>query len=327
MFAARTILTGTIFETWCMYTATTWFGMIIIGVSVFTLGHIIRGILFLISRRIFDASRHIITYCCIAGMLLVSCYALYEARAMIEVTHITIPTEKLTHPVRIVQISDAHLDLERGNKLLRTLIRKTQALHPDMIAITGDFFEINPDVSHKLSKNLTQLTKIAPCFAVTGNHEWYAGIHRVDKACQMAGIRLLRNEHVPCKDVEVVGIDDSHSKKFGNSIPSVQSCVAYCNTQKPVVLLFHRPLQFPTAAECGVTLQLSGHTHNGQLFPGNLLVALTYRYATGLHKRKESFLYVSRGAGTWGPTMRWFSRPEIVCITLEPKVISQRTKP
>jgi predicted MPP superfamily phosphohydrolase len=153
--------------------------------------------------------------------------------------------------------------------------------------------------------------------AITGNHEFYAGLDIFKEMAKQSNIKILRNKTITIADtLQIIGLDDDAGKQFGIKGPGLDALIKTCDQNKPIILLFHRPLRFDEAAAKGVDLQLSGHTHAGQIPPADIMVWLIYKYPWGLYKKGDAYIYTSSGTGLWGPPMRFLSRNEIVYITL-----------
>ena len=155
-------------------------------------------------------------------------------------------------------------------------------------------------------------------YFVTGNHEYYSGADEWIAHLRSLGVTVLRNEHVrlPC-GIDVAGVDDWTAKQFGGDHgPDLDKALAGRDGAQPVVLLAHQPKAIFGAAAKEVALQLSGHTHGGQIFPFNFLVGLQQPYVAGLHRLNDMAIYVSVGTGYWGPPMRLLAPAEITEITL-----------
>ena len=249
----------------------------------------------------------------IAGAaVLLSIYGLVNA-LFIVVREVAIPLKGISRPVRIVQLSDIHVGTIHNSGYLCRIVNKTNELQPDMVLITGDLFDgIGPVNAH----TVTPLRDLrAPTFFVIGNHERYDGVDKVTQVLKDTGVRILRNEVVMCHGVQIVGID--FPEREGIKDNAVVRKIAFDKTI-PSVLMFHAPNGLEDAAQAGITLQISGHTHSGQLFPFTLLTRLFFRYVHGLHRIGDMYLYVSAGTGTWGPPMRIGSRNEITLLHLLP---------
>lgn len=223
---------------------------------------------------------------------------------------ITITTDKLTAPAKLVFISDIHLGSNRASHLA-AICNEIAKLEYDYLVIGGDLF----DSSAFHHSDLAPLTEISqPIYFVTGNHEYYVKGH----APKIASLRdyniiTLDNEAVQLGAMNVIGVSD-------NQPPRQQAEIAQRLTHPSLfnLLLVHQPGMWNLAPD-HTDLMLSGHTHNGQIFPFNYLVRLQFKTVYGLFTRGTSALYVSSGSGTWGPRMRLGSRNEIVHITLSPR--------
>jgi len=239
----------------------------------------------------------------------------YSARHP-RVEQLTIISDKLPagfQGLRIVQISDLHLGILIGRQRLDQLLQQIKNLHPDMLVSTGDLVDGEAHYLDGLSDGFAAYHPRYGKFAVTGNHEQYAGIRHAVAFHARAGFRLLRGEAVTVADaVTLVGVDDP-AVSAGNT--DERAILAQTPASRFVILLKHQPVIDPAAR---FDLQLSGHTHNGQIFPFGLLVKLFYPMIQGRHVLPGGGqLYVSRGTGTWGPPIRILAPPEITLIELK----------
>jgi len=220
----------------------------------------------------------------------------------------------------IIQLSDLHLQKWRSEKWLRHVVEETNRQDPDLVLITGDLIEEHMDRCQKFIPILRRVESKQGVFAITGNHEFYSGIQNFLAFSQKAGIRVLRNEKVTMGDnLIIIGMDDITGRMFSSPRPDLETLLEDCNPNQPIILLTHRPEGFKEAADMGVDLHLSGHTHAGQIPPMDLIVLLTYRYPFGLYRYGSAFIYTTCGTGIWGPPMRFLSRSEIVKIVLVSK--------
>lgn len=214
--------------------------------------------------------------------------------------------------LNMVQLSDIHLG-STSEAFLRRVVEKTNALQPDVVFITGDLLDHCGSEVRQAVKALNELN--APVYFVTGNHEYYAGLEQVLELLKATPLQVLRNEMVEFKGVQVIGIDDS----FDRSQVRKQLKNITLDPQKYHILLYHQPEGFAQAHQAGINLMLSGHTHNGQIVPFNLVVGMVHRFIGGTYQEQGALLNVSRGTGTWGPRMRLGTSSEIVLIKLMPK--------
>jgi len=300
-----------------LYFSSVWLGMTAIAFSGFVIVDFSR--IFIKAQRF----RYYATISALVWIGLASGYALYNQAGMPAVREIGIPLAKL--PARlngftIVQLSDLHLDLSKSDRWLGRLVAETLALHPDLIVVTGDLIDTDICAVDGFCEILRGLKAAYGVYAVTGNHEFYAGIPMFMKIAANLNFDVLRNANVLIAGaIELAGIDDAHeAKRFENiSVKeSLASAFKKIDLNKPVILLSHQPDVFDLARKMGANLQLSGHTHAGQLPPMDLLVQILYEYPFGLYKRGAEYLYTTCGSAFWGPPMRLFTRPEIVKIVL-----------
>jgi uncharacterized protein len=250
-----------------------------------------------------------------AAALVLSVYGFFEARS-IRVERLRIETSKLPEgmaPIRIAQISDVHLGLLVRDGRLGKIVSKIRAEAPDLLVGTGDIVDGQMHHLNGISPLLSDLSPRLGKFAVVGNHEVYAGLSQSLSFLRTCGFTLLRQESLTVGGViNVVGVDDEAAgsrRKEAMLLASVQNGLF-------TLFLRHRPTVH--AENLGrFDLQLSGHTHAGQIYPFRHLVALFYPRVAGFYPLPNgSSLYTSRGTGTWGPPMRLFSPPEITLIEL-----------
>jgi len=222
----------------------------------------------------------------------------------------------------IVQLSDVHVGPLIGSRFIEQLVARVNALKPDAIVITGDL--VDGSVA-ELGQHVAPLSKLSARWGryfVTGNHEYYSGVDEWLPELSRHGLRVLRNERVTLGDaasIDLAGIDDAHADRFGGDHGAdLVKAVRERDLERELVLLAHQPLAIDDAAKVGVGLQLSGHTHGGQIWPFEHIVKLVQPYVAGLHTHGETTtqIYVSRGTGFWGPPMRIGAPAEISKIIL-----------
>ncbi|AKT43951.1 metallophosphoesterase [Chondromyces crocatus] len=222
---------------------------------------------------------------------------------------------------RIVQLTDIHVGPTIGRAWLEGIVERVNALKPDLVAITGDLVDGKVEDLRDEVAPLAKLQAKYGVFFVTGNHEYYSGADEWIAELGRLGVRVLRNERVSIgegdESFDLVGVDDWTAKRFGNGHgPDLERALAGRDPSREVVLLAHQPKQVVQAAAMGVGLQLSGHTHGGQIFPWGYFVRLDQPHLEGLERRGETQIYVSRGTGYWGPPMRVGAPPEISLVEL-----------
>jgi len=260
-------------------------------------------------------------FLCIAGLAVaLSAYAIVEA-SRIEVVRVRIVTDRLPASVpslRIAQITDLHLGLIHRNGKAREVAAIVAREHPDLFVSTGDLVDGQLDGVAALAEILRGIPAPRGKFAVLGNHEYYAGIGRSIAFTRGSGFTLLRDEAVTIDNaVRIAGVDDPAGARFGRTGGTQEAALL---GDRPygrfTVLLKHRP-QLDPATGGKFDLQLSGHTHHGQIFPFRLLTRLFFPLLAGDHPVPGGgILHVSRGTGTWGPPMRFLAPPEITVVDI-----------
>ncbi len=221
----------------------------------------------------------------------------------------------------IAQLSDLHLDLVHGGEWLASVVETTQAVQPDLIAITGDLAEGSVAQFRDEVEPLKGLSAPNGVFFVTGNHEYFHDLDGWLTLLEEFGIRVLRNQRVaigiPEKGFDLAGVDDHDGGRIApDHGPDLNKALEGRDPSRAVVLLAHQPRIVEEASEKGVDLVLSGHTHGGQIWPFSYLVYLQQPYVRGLKVHNGTKLYLSSGTGFWGPPMRLGTTAEIALITL-----------
>jgi uncharacterized protein len=249
-----------------------------------------------------------------------SAYGLSRALGSIPIERVTVALPRLPASLSglsIVQISDVHIGPTMGGTWLRGVVEKVNSLDPDVVVITGDLVDGTVAVLGPEVRPLADLKAKHGVFFVTGNHEYYSGAADWVLFLTSLGIRVLENEHVSIErdgaSFDLAGVNDFNAPHGGHD---VAKAVAGRDESRALVLLAHQPRSITEAAAHGVGLQLSGHTHGGQMFPWNLLVRLQQPFVAGLHRLEKTWIYVHRGTGFWGPPMRVGAPPEIARIEL-----------
>ncbi len=260
-------------------------------------------------------------FLCIAALAVaLSAYATVEA-SRIRVVRVQIVTNRLPPSIpslRIAQITDLHLGLIHRNGKAGEVAEIVAREHPDIFVSTGDLVDGELDGVDGLAEILRGIPAPRGKFAVLGNHEYYAGIDRSIAFTRKAGFTLLRDESVTVDDaVRIAGVDDPAGTRFGRKGATEESVLAGSPPDRRFTLLLkHRP-QLDPATGGKFDLQLSGHTHHGQIFPFRLLTRLVFPLLAGNHPVPGGgTLHVSRGTGTWGPSMRFLAPPEITVVDI-----------
>jgi predicted MPP superfamily phosphohydrolase len=221
---------------------------------------------------------------------------------------------------RIVQITDIHVGPLLGRRFARELVDRVNALEADLVAVTGDLVDGSVARLRDEVAPFAGLRARHGVFFVTGNHDWYSGVEPWLDVVRGLGLRPLRNERVEIRSgsgvFDLAGVDDLRGDWLHGSPCDVERALTGRDGTRPVVLLAHDPTTFAEASRRGVDLQLSGHTHGGQIWPFRYLVRLAVPWVEGFHRRGDSLLYVSRGTGFWGPPLRLLAPAEITELTL-----------
>ncbi len=219
-----------------------------------------------------------------------------------------------------VLVSDIHLSPINGEKFLKNIVDKVNALNPDIIFVAGDLVD---DRASHLKKNnigpaLLKLKSKYGIYACTGNHEYINGGDECVDYMKELGLKVLQDSAVKINDdFYIIGRNDRAVKQFdGRSRKSLEEILPDVDKNYPLILMDHTPLGLDEAEKNSIDLQLSGHTHHGQMFPGNLITKMVYEISFGYLKKNNTQYYVSCGAGTWGPPVRIASRSEIVNIKI-----------
>lgn len=258
--------------------------------------------------------------------LAVSGWGIWSAIRPVEVKRIVVKLKNLPQSLsgfRLVQLTDVHVGPTIGRNFIEDVVSKVNELDADAIAITGDLIDGSVAEIGEAVRPLGHMRSKHGTFFVTGNHEYYSGADDWLAFLTTIGIRPLRNECITLGDgqdcLQIAGVDDWTAHQFGNGHGAdMNRALESRDTARPVVLLAHQPVHFDEAKEHGVDLQISGHTHGGQIFPFGLLTRLVQPFVSGLHRRGDTQIYVSSGTGYWGPPMRIAAPAEITLIELEP---------
>ena len=253
-----------------------------------------------------------------AAALLAGIYGLINAR-IIRTRRISLQLPNLPaawRGRRAVLLSDLHLGPINGPRFCRRLVTMAASHQPHIVFLPGDLF----DGTHaNLDRLLTPFRALAPPFGIyfsTGNHEEFTVATHYIEAVTRAGIRVLANQSVSLDGLQVAGVlyqDSTHIIRMKAFLDGLQ-----LDRTRPCILLNHAPTRLPIVEQAGVSLQLSGHTHGGQLFPFTWLTRRVFgSFTKGLHRFGALQVYTSTGAGTWGPPMRIGTAPEMVVFTFE----------
>jgi predicted MPP superfamily phosphohydrolase len=258
----------------------------------------------------------------VAAATIASAAAVREAGGEPRVTRLDVAVKggaRELDGLTIVQVSDVHLGAIVGAARMERIVAAINALRPDLVAITGDLMDENADRMLELADPITRVRAPLGVFAVTGNHEYYAGAAQIVRHARAIGVRFLQDEKVDLPGGLVLyGMNDPTAAHMGGRAARLSAVIGPEAHDRAAILLHHQPRASVAreAAALGVDLMLSGHTHNGQLWPLFHIGRRVFPYQTGTYAVGAMRLHVSRGIGTWGPPMRLGSPPEIVVIRL-----------
>ncbi|RKH77457.1 metallophosphoesterase, partial [Corallococcus sp. AB032C] len=223
----------------------------------------------------------------------------------------------------LVQLTDIHIGGVLQRRFVDELVARANALKPDLIAVTGDLVDGTVPELGRYVGGFGALKARHGAYFVTGNHDYYSGVEAWTEFVRGLGITVLRNRAVSIGDAgasfDLIGVDDWSANRLGEAGYDLDAALKGLRPDRASVLLAHQPSNFEVVAQRGVGLQISGHTHGGQMFPGNVLGHLIWgEQNAGLSQQGDSHLYVSRGCGFVGPPMRVAAPPEIARIILLP---------
>lgn len=272
-------------------------------------------------QRLDDARRWALVAAGLGGVAIAS--ALWLGRR-VAVKRVEVPLPKLPAALdrtTIVQLSDVHIGPTIGKRFIERVVDKVNALEPDVIVITGDLVDGSVERLAPAAAPLAELRARYGVFFVTGNHEYYSGADAWCAHLTKLGLKVLRNERVAIgaagQSFDLAGVDDYSAHFFGGGHGAdLERALLGRDPRHAVVLLAHQPRAVVEAERAGVGLQLSGHTHGGQIWPFNYLVRLQQPVTSGLVRFGRSLIYVSNGTGYWGPPMRLGSPAEITQLVL-----------
>jgi predicted MPP superfamily phosphohydrolase len=267
--------------------------------------------------------------------LAITLIGLRNARRTADVVRVDIPIENLPdalHGFTIAQISDVHVGPTIRRPYVHAIVEAVNELGADMVAVTGDLVDGSvAKLAHHVAP-LAQLKSRHGTYFVTGNHEYYSGVHAWLAELERLDVRVLLNEHVVLEHGEamlvVAGVADRSAHHFDPTHRSdpVAALAGAPDEAAIRVLLAHQPRSAVAAARAGFHLQLSGHTHGGQFFPWNLLIGFFQPFAAGLHRLEDLWIYTSRGTGYWGPPKRLGAPSEITFVRLVPPAPQPETR-
>ncbi len=295
--------------------AASWLGFL----NFFVLASLSSWIIYIAVRTLsFSPDRKFLACILFGFAIVVGIYGIVNARTT-RITNMTIKLHDLPDYWRgktAVWISDIHLGAVRRYGFAKDIANRIQQLKPDLVFIGGDLFDGGTVDLNGFMEPFSRISAPEGVYFITGNHEEFFDHVQYLEAVRQAGITVLNNEMVNLKGLQIIGVDyrDSQNRqKYEMILNGIK-----INPNLPTILLKHSPTNLDIAHKKGITLQLSGHTHKGQIFPINFITGLVYHgYDYGFKKFGDLQIYTSSGVGTWGPPMRVGNIPEIVVIKFE----------
>ncbi|MEV5771930.1 metallophosphoesterase [Streptomyces antimycoticus] len=245
-------------------------------------------------------------------------YGTYTVLRGPRVKRITVPLAKLprrAHGFRIAVVSDIHLGPILGRAHTQRVVEAVNRTNPDLIAVVGDLVDGSVADLGPAAEPLRALRARHGSYFVTGNHEYYSGADAWLDHVRELGLRPLENERTELPGFDLAGVNDVAGESEGQG-PDFGKALGGRDRSRASVLLAHQPVVIHDAVKAGVDLQLSGHTHGGQLWPGTYVAELANPTAAGLERYGDTQLYVTRGAGAWGPPVRVGAPPDVTVVEL-----------
>lgn len=294
-------------------TAYIWMGLLSITVTFLFLGNI----MFLFFKS--PQAKFYITSAALIFSVITAAYSYINVKINSPVIkNISINIKGLDGKFKIVQLSDVHINSFTKKDEIKNIISKVNDLEPDVVVITGDLADSDLTFNYK-DYGLDAIQSKYGIFVISGNHEYYRGIEKFENFIANSGFTLLDNKNALVNDsVYFAGISDyRESKRFDQNVYDFKKAFENVDFSKPVIFLSHQPEAFKEASKYPFALQLSGHTHAGQIPPFDIIEKIMFKHFYGLYDEGGSrYVYVTSGTRWWGPAMRLFIKSEIVLITL-----------
>lgn len=263
------------------------------------------------------------TFIAVAGLISVITVAGFFNACNVRVKKLELDIPKKAGQLKqlnITMASDIHLGTIIGNGRLGRLVEKINATDPDLVLLAGDIVDedIGPVIRGDMGKKLKEIKARYGVIGITGNHEYIGGVQKAVEYLEAHGIKMLLDDKILVADaLWVAGRKDRSGARFdGAPRKLLIDILSGIDENQPLILLDHQPFNLEEAESRNVDLQLSGHTHHGQLWPLNFITNLVYEKSWGYLKKGMTHFYVSSGAGTWGPPVRTGNHPEIVSIKI-----------
>lgn len=246
----------------------------------------------------------------------------YLNRLNIKVKELSIIlTDKPVKEYRIVFFSDLHISVVNNHSFIKSVVNKINSLNPDLILIGGDLVDEKATLLKKynLADELKNLNSKIGIYSITGNHEFINGVNSTVEFLEKLGIKFLRDEAILIDNsFYLIGREDHSKFNFTKQQrKSLEALVQSLDKTKAKILLDHQPLNLNEAIDYDIDLQLSGHTHHGQIAPANLITNMVYELSWGYKKKRKTHFYVSSGLGTWGPPIKIGNDAELILIDIK----------
>ena len=248
----------------------------------------------------------------------ITAYGVKTALGPPQLDRVQLPLAKLPRAMdgtRLAVVSDIHLGPLTGARHAGRIVELINSVDADIVCIVGDLVDGSVAELGRFAAPLAGIESRLGAYFVTGNHEYYSGYQEWVAEVARLGVRPLRNERLELGGLDLAGVNDIGGVDFGDG-PDLGRALGDRDTTRPVVLMAHQPLVARDAAPYGVDLQVSGHTHGGQMVPFNLLVALEQPVVSGFGVVDGVPVYVTNGAGFWGPPVRVGAPPQVTVIDL-----------
>ena len=257
---------------------------------------------------------HYLGYLALAIWVIIILSSLYTAAKTPKITELYFDVPALKQDIKIAFITDTHFGATVSTKRAESIKQILLEQNPDLVLFGGDIFEVNAQESKPWTDIFMSVVP-GKKFGVFGNHEYYMGFNDSHVSFEQAGINLLENQSSVSGNINIIGVSDIKTTALSKeNFVNILKREIKPNTFN--LLLTHTPLYFKEAAQNGIDLMLSGHTHKGQIWPFSFMVKLAFPYFNGQYEEGKSKLFVSSGTFFWGPPLRLFSDNEIVIITL-----------
>ena len=248
-------------------------------------------------------------------------YGMKTALGAPQLQRVQLPLAKLPRGMdgtRVALVSDIHLGPLAGTHHVGRIVDLINSVTADIVCIVGDLVDGSVAELGRFAEPLAGIESRSGAYFVTGNHEYYSGFQPwVDEVARL-GVRPLRNERVAIGGLDLAGVNDLGGRQYGDG-PDFAKALGDRDPTRPVVLMAHQPVMATSAAPFGVDLQVSGHTHGGQMAPFNLLVKLQQPVVSGFGRVDGVPVFVTNGAGFWGPPVRVGAPPQVTVIDLRSK--------